>query len=51
MSDDEAYAVAVSCSSEGENHGRVAVQPEVESRRFKRLRRAQYQDSTSSEHP
>ena len=39
-SDDEA-AVAVRCSSEREDHSRVAVHPDVESRGFKRLRRTQ----------
>ena len=39
-SDDEAEcAISVRCFGEGEDHGRVAVQSEVESRGFKRLRR------------
>ena len=36
-SDDEACAVAVKCPSECEDHSRVAVRPDVESREFKRL--------------
>ena len=48
---DDALAVAVRCSGECEDHGRVAVRPDVESRSSRGCAAGRFSEPSSSEHP